>query len=154
MTTTTDKIEAFYKTLPMFIPVSFKYNGKRMGADIQTRGASADCKIGNFGENWWIRPRSATRPDFVGYESISKLNDVVKRCLHAKGATDIQIDDVRVMKTYWKDNRGNSYQIDGVEQVGKALSFRIDTGERFMGRPIGAKITIVPGERNFEVTFC
>lgn len=49
--------------LELFIYCDYVKDGKDKTAHIQTRDFKGrqDCKIGDFGDNWYIRPRKAMR---------------------------------------------------------------------------------------------
>lgn len=49
-------------SLPLFINLYYKEDGIEKYAHIQTRDMQGkqDAKIGDFGENWYIRPLNAT----------------------------------------------------------------------------------------------
>jgi hypothetical protein len=82
-----EKIE----NIPLFISVSFTKNGERKEADAETRDfyGTPDCKIGNFGENWWIRPKKAQSQSFKGYGDIKNWKKAIKMTLIKRGCSDI-----------------------------------------------------------------
>lgn len=50
--------------MPLFVYVHYTSNGKRTYAHIETRSGlhrKPDAKIGDFGENWWTRPKQALK---------------------------------------------------------------------------------------------
>lgn len=44
-----------------------------------------DCKIGDFGNNIWFRPKQALIDNWNGYKSYSNLSRAVKNCLIKRG---------------------------------------------------------------------
>lgn len=73
--------------LPLFIDVKIIDNdtGKKTTAQIQTRDFNGvqDAKIGDFAENWYIRPKKATNK--IAYKT---LGDYKRACTLALKAFD------------------------------------------------------------------
>lgn len=73
----------------------FPYNilaikgGKQYDFSIEVRDLSGkpDCKIGDFCNNIWIRPKQALINNWSGYKSYSNLSRAVKNCLIKRGFT-------------------------------------------------------------------
>ena len=79
------------KEVPMFISVSFEKDGRIMTADCQTRDLMGrpDCQIGNFSDNWWIRPKKAQSLDFKGYGDLRGYQKAIKLSLLKRGCKNI-----------------------------------------------------------------
>lgn len=62
-------------------------NGKQFDFSIEVRDLSGlpDCKIGDFYNNIWIRPKQALISNWSGYKSYSNLSRAVKNCLIKRG---------------------------------------------------------------------
>lgn len=73
----------------------FPYNilaikdGKQYDFSIDVRDLSGkpDCKIGDFSNNIWYRPKQALENNWSGYKSYSNLSRAVKNCLIKRGFT-------------------------------------------------------------------
>lgn len=85
-------------TIPLFISAKFEdRTGFMFDVDIQTRDmrGRADCKIGNFGENYWWRTRKAMSASFEGFETIGGYKDYIKRVLNGKGYCKVIFYDTK-----------------------------------------------------------
>jgi len=88
----------YHEGYPFFITVLAKHpevkNGRENDMHIQTVdwNGRPDAQVGDFGLNFFFRPKAATRPYFKGYKSLAILKAAVTRCLKAKGFTDIRYE--------------------------------------------------------------
>lgn len=57
--------------------------------DVRDLLGKPDCKIGNFSNNIWFRPKQALKNNWSGYKSYSNLSRAVKNCLIKRGFTII-----------------------------------------------------------------
>lgn len=75
--------------LDLFFPYNIlaMKSGKRYDFSIEVRDLSGkpDCKIGDFYNNIWIRPKQALINNWSGYKSYSNLSRAVKNCLIKRG---------------------------------------------------------------------
>jgi hypothetical protein len=89
--------------LPLFIYVKYTRNNIEKEAHIQTRDFKGvqDAKIGDFSENWYIRPKKATNS--IPYKNLSSYK---KACSNALKHFD---GDIKILGYYQK------IDVDGVE---------------------------------------
>lgn len=75
--------------LDLFFPYNILAikNGKQYDFSIEVRDllGNPDCKIGDFYNNIWIRPKQALINNWSGYKSYSNLSRAVKNCLIKRG---------------------------------------------------------------------
>lgn len=75
------------KNLPLFVYVQYRdKDGKVKEATIQTReivSKKQDAKIGDFGENWYIRPKKAL--NYKEYQTIKAYKIACTLCLKRQG---------------------------------------------------------------------
>lgn len=75
--------------LDLFFPYNIlaMKNGKQYDFSIEVRDLSGkpDCKIGDFYNNIWIRPKQALINNWSGYKSYVDLSRAVKNCLIKRG---------------------------------------------------------------------
>lgn len=83
-------------SIPFYFGVSFVRDGKKYEADVQTVSLTGkpDCKIGNFGQNWWFRTRKALSTNFTGYGSLDAWHKAVRLSLIKRGCTDISFSSI------------------------------------------------------------
>lgn len=64
-------------------------NGKQYDFSVEVRDVpgNPDCKIGDFGNNIWYRPKAALKEGWEGYRTYSNLSRAVKNCLINHGYT-------------------------------------------------------------------
>ena len=55
--------------------------------DVRDLSGKPDCKIGDFSNNIWFRPKQALEDNWSGYKSYSNLSRAVKNCLIKRGFT-------------------------------------------------------------------
>ena len=55
--------------------------------DVRDLSGKPDCKIGDFSNNIWFRPKQALENNWSGYKSYSNLSRAVKNCLIKRGFT-------------------------------------------------------------------
>lgn len=55
--------------------------------DVRDLLGKPDCKIGDFSNNIWFRPKQALKNNWSGYNSYSNLSRAVKNCLIKRGFT-------------------------------------------------------------------
>ena len=62
-------------------------NGKQFDFSIEVRDLQGkpDCKIGDFGNNIWHRPKAALKDNWEGYRTYGNLSRAVKNCLIHRG---------------------------------------------------------------------
>lgn len=62
-------------------------DGKQYDFSIEVRdiNGNADCKIGDFCNNIWFRPKQALINNWNGYNSYNDLSRAVKNCLIKRG---------------------------------------------------------------------
>jgi hypothetical protein len=80
------------KNIPTFISLSFvDSENKKHEADAQTKTlfGTADCKIGNFYENWFVRTKAACKKDFKGYGSLENYKKAITLSLKKRGCSEI-----------------------------------------------------------------
>ena len=80
--------------IPRTFPVSFiDKHGKYHKADVETSDliGRPDCRIGNFGENWWIRTKKALEKDFTGYKTLAQYKRAVRLSLTKRGCSNIVV---------------------------------------------------------------
>ena len=79
--------------LPLFIHASYiDSKGIEKEADIQTRGLGSsqqDCQIGDFSENWYIRPSKAVK--YKEYTTIKNYKLAIILSMKSKGMKVIAI---------------------------------------------------------------
>lgn len=75
--------------LDLFFPYNILAikDGKQYDFSIEVRDLSGlpDCKIGDFYNNIWIRPKQALINNWCGYKSYNDLSRAVKNCLIKRG---------------------------------------------------------------------
>ena len=71
--------------LDLFFPYNILVikDGRQYDFSIEVRDLSGkpDCKIGDFSNNIWFRPKQALKNNWSGYKSYSDLSRAVKNCL-------------------------------------------------------------------------
>ena len=55
--------------------------------DVRDLSGKPDCKIGDFSNNIWFRPKQALENNWKGYKSYGNLSRAVKNCLIKRGFT-------------------------------------------------------------------
>ena len=62
-------------------------NGHQYDFSIEVRDIQGkpDCKIGDFCNNIWYRPKQALKNNWTGYNSYGNLSRAVKNCLIKRG---------------------------------------------------------------------
>lgn len=62
-------------------------NGKQFDFDIEVRDLKGrpDCKISDYYNNMWFRPKQALKNNWAGYKSYSDMSRAVKNCLIKRG---------------------------------------------------------------------
>ena len=77
--------------LDLFFPYNIlaMKNGKQYDFSVEVRDipGKPDCKIGDFGNNIWYRPKAALKEGWGGYRTYSNLSRAVKNCLINHGYT-------------------------------------------------------------------
>ena len=77
--------------LDLFFPYNLLAvkNGKQYDFSIEVRDLSGkpDCKIGDFYNNIWYRPKQALKNNWAGYGTYSNLSRAVTNCLIKRGFT-------------------------------------------------------------------
>ena len=77
--------------LDLFFPYNIlaMKDGRQYDFSVEVRDLHGrpDCKIGDFSNNVWYRPRPAQKLDWTGYTSYRNLSRAVKNCLTNHGYT-------------------------------------------------------------------
>ncbi len=75
--------------LDLFFPYNIlaMKNGKQYDFSVEVRDLRGrpDCKIGDFSNNIWHRPRAALKENWEGYKTYDDLSRAVKNCLVKRG---------------------------------------------------------------------
>ena len=75
--------------LDLFFPYNIlaMKDGRQYDFSVEVRDLQGrpDCKIGDFSQNIWYRPKAARSLEWEGYRSYSKLSRAVKNCLIKHG---------------------------------------------------------------------
>ena len=88
-------MQATYKEMVKPCGFDTNYNilamkdGKQFDFSVEVRDLKGmpDCKIGDFANNIWFRPKPALKDTWEGYKGYSELSKAVKLCLIKKGFT-------------------------------------------------------------------
>lgn len=71
--------------LGLFFPYNIlaMKDGKQFDFSVEVRDLQGkpDCKIGDFGNNIWYRPKAALKDNWDGYRTYGSLSRAVKNCL-------------------------------------------------------------------------
>lgn len=77
--------------LDLFLPYNILAikDGKQYDFTVEVRDLSGepDCKIGDFYNNIWLRPKQALKNNWTGYQSYADISRAVKNCLIKRGFT-------------------------------------------------------------------
>ena len=75
--------------LGLFLPYNILAvkEGKQFDFSIELKDLNGrpDCKIGDFSNNVWFRPKKALNNNWEGYRTYADLSRAVKLCLRAQG---------------------------------------------------------------------
>ena len=77
--------------LSLFLPYNILAinNGKQFDFSIEVRDLNGkpDCRLGDFCNNVWYRPKQALKDNWTGYGTYSNLSRAVTNCLIKRGFT-------------------------------------------------------------------
>jgi hypothetical protein len=68
--------------LPLFVYADYVKDGRTKTAHIQTRtfgDQKQDCKIGDFSENWYLRPKKAVQ--CKEYKTVADYKRAIRLCI-------------------------------------------------------------------------
>lgn len=68
-------------------------NDKKFSFSIEQRSIgedSPDCRIGDFGQNYWIRPRAALKKNWKGYKNETAMRRAVYLSLKGRGFQNLK----------------------------------------------------------------